>query len=110
MIRGQLSWYIVWSLILAVVFEGITCLFRFGLRLESTRDTKAIGHLTFGLRIHHGYIGLVALIVCLFIKESLTRDIVIVVANALVLSDLAHHFLVLWPITGSPHFDFFYDD
>ena len=23
-------------------------------------------------------------------------------------SDLIHHFLVLWPVVGSPQFDFFY--
>jgi len=26
----------------------------------------------------------------------------------LFLSDIVHHFLVLWPITGNPEFDLFY--
>lgn len=30
------------------------------------------------------------------------------VGAALILSDLAHHFLVLWPIAGDPHFDWVY--
>jgi hypothetical protein len=28
----------------------------------------------------------------------------------LIFSDLAHHFIVLWPITGSPEFDIIYPD
>ena len=31
-----------------------------------------------------------------------------ILAIGLVVSDLVHHFLVLWPLTGSPQFDLFY--
>jgi hypothetical protein len=31
-----------------------------------------------------------------------------VVAIGLVISDIIHHFLVLWPVTGSPEFDLRY--
>jgi hypothetical protein len=31
-----------------------------------------------------------------------------ILAFSLIASDLIHHFLVLWPLTGSPHFDLTY--
>jgi hypothetical protein len=46
------------GLVLAVLFEAITLGFRIGLSLQSTRDTAALGAYTFGLRVHHGYVGL----------------------------------------------------
>src|SRR5258708_2352507 len=57
---AQSPWKVlVWGLLLALVIEGFTVVLRFGLHLESTRDTAStIGTMTFGLRIHHGYIGL----------------------------------------------------
>lgn len=33
---------------------------------------------------------------------------ILVIALALFASDMIHHFLILWPITGSPHFHFAY--
>jgi hypothetical protein len=48
------------------------------------------------------------LIVALFWKRGLVRDTLLVFGSALLFSDLAHHFLVLWPTTGSPQFDLFY--
>lgn len=47
----------------AAIFELITILFRFGLGIQSTRDTAFIGALTFGIRIHHGYIGLLLMLI-----------------------------------------------
>ena len=32
----------------------------------------------------------------------------VIVGAALVISDLVHHFLVLWPVTGNPQFQLFY--
>jgi hypothetical protein len=47
------------SAFLTVLFEGITAFCRFGLDLESTRDTAStVGLITLGLRIHHSYLGL----------------------------------------------------
>ena len=48
---------LLWILALTILFEGITCFFRFGLDMQSTKDTSALKTLTFGLRIHHGYVG-----------------------------------------------------
>lgn len=100
-------------LVLALLIEAITALFRFGFGLESTRDTAAtVGRLTFGLRIHHGYIGLALAMVAWFssrrTSDSPWPTRLFVIGVAMALSDFIHHFLVLWPITGSPQFDLWY--
>ncbi len=100
---------IYWIIGLTLLFEGVTCFFRFGLRLQSTRDTGFIKRLTFGLRIHHGYLGLLAAGGALLVPpEYWLRAWLLRGGIALVVSDLIHHFLVLWPITGSPEFDLTY--
>ena len=101
------------SILLPLIFEGITLLCRYGFRLESTRDTAStVGKLTFGLRIHHGYIGL--LILFIFYKWLKDKpgwvQWLAPLGFALIFSDLIHHFLVLWPIEGDPHFDFVYPE
>jgi hypothetical protein len=99
---------LVVGLALAVFIEAITAALRFGLRLESTRDTAStVGMLTLGLRVHHGYIGLLLLPLGWCFPVGL-RHLVWIIAIGLIFSDLAHHFLVLWPITGSPQFDLVY--
>jgi hypothetical protein len=88
--------------------EGFTAALRFGADLQVTRDTGAIGNFTRGVRIHHGYLGLLLVpIAYVFLRPGM-RKLVLIVAIGLILSDLIHHFLVLWPLTGSPHFDLFY--
>lgn len=98
-------------LILTVALELVTLILRFGFHLESTRDTEVIGLFTFGLRVHHGYCGLALLIVAYGLSPSHARlsRLGYVWGWSLLLSDLIHHFLVLWPVTGSPQFDFFYN-
>lgn len=95
------------GILLATLIEGITVVLRFGLDMQSTRDTGAIGQWTFGLRVHHGYIGVFVLLVGWCFPLGL-RHALWIIAFGLILSDLAHHFLVLWPITGSPQFDLVY--
>ena len=104
------SWwrFTIFSLVATVAIEVVTCLFRFGLKLQSTRDTASLARYTLGLRIHHGYFGIMLLLACLVLKTSRTKDILIILGVSLVLSDAIHHVLVLWPITGSPQFDVFY--
>jgi hypothetical protein len=120
-------------LLWAAVIEIPTAVARFGLGLESTRDTAAtVGKLTMGLRIHHGYIGVLLLLMAWWLplpkppspgetaaaqpssppvpvpwRERL-RPGMIVLGGALALSDLVHHFVVLWIFTGSPQFDLWY--
>ncbi|HBE71421.1 MAG TPA: hypothetical protein DDW52_25020 [Planctomycetaceae bacterium] len=137
-----------WILGLTALIEAVTCVMRFGLQLESTRDTASLlSWFTFGYRIHHGYIGLLLTIAALIARRGLTSakrgaiakhapssrqqknskhqsngagrstevtsnarwtDVALVVGLALLASDVIHHFLVLWPVTGSPQFDFVY--
>ena len=98
-----------WIIGLTILFEAITCLFRFGLGLESTHDTQELGRFTFGLRIHHGYIGgIMVMVAFLFSSDRFLHRWLLRVGGALIASDLAHHFLVLWPVTGDPHFDLAY--
>jgi hypothetical protein len=102
----------VWlhALLSGLAMEAVTLLFRFGLSLESSEETALIGQLTGGVRIHHGYVGLVMLLVGLPRKSRAWRAALIIVGGGLLFSDLVHHFGVLWPITGSPEFDLVYPD
>ncbi len=86
--------------LLTALFEAVTLCGRFVFGLQSTRDTRCLARWTGGLRIHHGYVGVV---LCLVPEPAC-----FCVGAALVLSDLAHHFLVLWPITGHHAFDLTY--
>lgn len=99
------------TLFWTVIFEAITCVLRFGLRLESTRDTAStIGVLTFGLRIHHSYIGVAMIPIAMLVERrwpQIARHL-LMIGMGLVLSDLIHHFIVLWYFVGSPQFDLFY--
>ncbi len=94
---------VLWS----VGLELLTIALRFGMHLDSTRDTAStIGRLTYGIRIHHSYCGAV-LILCAWGFSEMHPRLAragMILGWALVFSDLVHHFLVLWPITGSPHF------
>jgi len=94
-----------------VVFELVTLVLRFGFSLESTRDTAStVGLLTAGLRVHHSYLGMLLLPVAAWLPRRaawLERRLAAIAAG-LVLSDLVHHFVVLWLVTGSAQFDLFY--
>jgi len=84
---------------------------RFGLHLESTRDTAStIGRLTCGVRVHHSYVGAaMVLVACWFwMRYPRASWWTLAVGLALFLSDIIHHFLVLWIVTGSPQFDLTY--
>ncbi|HNW44296.1 MAG TPA: hypothetical protein PKI19_07305 [Elusimicrobiales bacterium] len=99
----------LWVGLLTVVMEVATCIGRFGFNLQSTRDLSFLSKLTFGIRIHHGYIGLLFVIVALSAGFSATaRQWLLRLGLAMVLSDLIHHFIVLWIATGSPQFDITY--
>jgi hypothetical protein len=90
-------------LVLAALIESVTCVLRFGFRLRTAVHTSWLAPLTFGFRIHHGYIGLllVAAAALLLPRGGAWRLPGVVSGLAIVLSDVAHH-LVLWAVTGSP--------
>lgn len=97
------------GLAVGAILEGITCLMRFGLELESSRDTAFLATLTFGVRIHHGYVGAAVMLVGALLGRHPTLARLLIIAGlGLLVSDLVHHFAVLWPITGSPEFDLVY--
>jgi hypothetical protein len=98
------------GLVLAIIFEVITCLFRFGLHLQSTRDTRSMASWTLGFRIHHAYPGVVLLVLAPLVRKGGWRTLFLLVGIGLVLSDLTHHFAVLWPLTGDPQFHIRYAD
>ncbi len=95
---------------LALLIELVTVGFRFGLGMESTRDTGFMARLTFGWRIHHGYVGALLLALAPGLAPGRLRGAAVVLGIGLLVSDLVHHFLVLWPITGSPQFDLRYPE
>ena len=102
---------VVHSLLLAAILEGVTVFFRFGLGLEASKVTASTeGRLTGGIRLHHGYLGVAAVLVAAAVlrRRRALAHWLLVVGVALTLSDAVQHFLVLWPIVGSPQFDLVY--
>ena len=93
------------AIVLTAVIEIVTVILRFGLKLESHKHGSFLAPITFGLRIHHGFVGIAMIIAAFFFgKASVWRSIFLIVGFALAASDTIHHFLVLWPITGGPEF------
>lgn len=98
----------------ALSFELACCFMRFGLGKTSTGNTGLIGLLTGGIRIHHGYVGVVLILIRNLIPAvelPLSLNLATVVAGigwGCVLSDGFHHFWVLWPATGHHDFDLVY--
>lgn len=45
----------LFGLLLALAAEAVTVGIRFGLGLQTTRDTGSLSPVTFGVRIHHAY-------------------------------------------------------
>ena len=103
---------ITWCIGLTIIFEVITVILRFGFDMQVTRDTKStVGLLTFGVRIHHLYMGALLIPVALWWWKNRSAKVgrwLFVIGVAAFCSDLIHHFLVLWPLTGSPHFHLVY--
>jgi hypothetical protein len=96
------------GLILALLIEGVTVFLRFVLGLQSKRTTSGLAEFTFGYRIHHGYIGIILLLISLAISNRFVKNLFICLGLGNLISDAIHHFIVLWFITGSPDFDLKY--
>ena len=98
------------GLVFALVLEAVSIAFRFGLGLQSSQATSFLADWTLGLRIHHGYLGLLLFLVtwAVLYTNRGHSNLGWIAGIALSVSDLVHHFLVLWVITGSPQFDIFY--
>ncbi|MFT7619663.1 MAG: hypothetical protein ACI97A_003319 [Planctomycetota bacterium] len=98
-----------WIIVLTILFETATCVLRFGFDFETTRDTAFLSLLTFGFRIHHSYVGVLTVLLSLYVRRGhMVQTWAWRLGWALVASDLIHHFLVLWPLTGDPQVDLNY--
>ncbi len=98
------------TILLTLAIEAVTLFLRFGLGLKSTEHTAStIGQVTRGIRLHHGYAGLVLLPLLLLpkFKEQRSADAIFVVGMSLLVSDFIHHTL-LYFVTSSPEFDLVY--
>ncbi|GAF69592.1 unnamed protein product, partial [marine sediment metagenome] len=101
------------AVVLTIAIECGTILFRFGFGWKSQEVTvSTVGRLTGGIRIHHGYIGVLLAIAALGLGRyhEAAGGRLLVLGIALLCSDLIHHFLVLWPVTGNPEFYLVYPD
>ncbi|MFZ5949954.1 MAG: hypothetical protein ACOYXC_04585 [Candidatus Rifleibacteriota bacterium] len=97
---------------LTLAIEAITLFFRFGLSLESTKHTAStVGRLTGGIRIHHGYIGILFLLLLTLpaLRKSNFGNILLVIGASLAISDIIHH-SILYFVTGSADLDLVYPD
>ena len=94
---------------LTAIIELVTVVLRFGFGLQAQTSTAWMARFTFGYRDHHGYWGALLLVIAALVrKRAALRNALVIIGAALFLSDVIHHFLVLWPITGSPEFYFRY--
>jgi hypothetical protein len=108
---GGMSWTdaAVWTMGLAAGMELLTLGLRFGLGLKSREATRGLARWTRGVRVHHGYVGAAVMLAGTTpALPAVWTGALLVVGGALLLSDLVHHFAVLWPLTGSPEFDLRY--
>ncbi len=97
------------GLLLAAAIELVTVALRFGFDLQTTRETAWLAPFTLGFRIHHGYVGLVLLLVVPFLKGG-WRNVLLALGIALLVSDLVHHFIVLKAATGDAQFHLRYPE
>ncbi len=96
------------AILLTAVIEGFCILFRFGFGLDATRDTCFLAPYTFGFRLHHGFIGVLLVMMMLPARNAGWKWVLFIAGLGLVLSDAVHHFAILPVFTGSTHFDLTY--
>jgi hypothetical protein len=94
----------------AVAMEAFTCALRFGTGMTAGESTHWMAGVTFGWRIHHGYVGAAVILAALLFRTPWVRNALLITGVGLFVSDALHHFAVLWPITGSPEFYVRYPD
>jgi hypothetical protein len=100
---------LIWIVALTALFEAVTCAFRWGFDMQSTRDTAFLAPLTLGVRIHHGYVGAFASAGAFAVPvDSWLFTWALRIGVALLVSDLIHHFVVLHWTTGDHQFDLTY--
>lgn len=95
-------------MLLAVVIEVVTVITRFGFGMKASEDTAWMAPYTFGYRDHHMFYIVPLVLIALVVKNRFWRNALIIIGIGCFVSDLVHHFLVLWPITGYHEFDIRY--
>ena len=101
--------YIISILACTLICELATCTGRFALKISFKEKEQVIKKLTFGIRIHHSYVGigmiLAAAIASLFVSgKPPWLSLLGILGWGLLLSDIIHHFLVLYLVTGNTEF------
>jgi len=94
-------------LLLAISIEVVTVFGRFVFKIRTKEILIKIMHYFNWKKIihfHHGFVGLIILIVAYIYGLNFWVDVGI----GVLISDAIHHFLVLWPIMGSPEFHVIY--
>jgi hypothetical protein len=83
------------------IFEVFTCAGRFGFGFRSREIAPRYKRYTFGVRIHHGYVGAAAVPPAFLpVMAPPAQAVVLGLAAGLIVSDLIHHFVVLPILTG----------
>jgi len=93
--------------LLAVSIELLTVFVRFKFKLR-TKDVlvKIMHHYNWKkvVHFHHGFVGIIIILVAMGLGYGFGINI----GWGVLISDVIHHFLVLWPIMGSPEFHVLY--
>lgn len=100
---------LIYSLIATAGFEAITLLIALAAGWEMASAAN-LGWLTGGIRVHHGYFGILLLALALVLRSRRAVMVpwLVVVGIGLLASDLLYHFLILWTVSGDPQFSFVY--
>ena len=98
------------AVVVSIVFiEIITCIGRFGFDISMKEKEGTITKLTFGVRIHHGYVGAFCLISAFVVTRfkptrGFITNLLYIGGWALLISDIIHHFIVLYLMVGKTEF------
>lgn len=94
-------------ILLAISLELLTVFVRFKFKIK-TKDVliKIMKHFDLKkiVHFHHGFVGIIIFVIAYFYGLFFWADI----GFGILISDAIHHFLVLWPIMGSPEFHVLY--
>lgn len=101
---------LTWIVVGTVIGEVGTVVVQFLLRWEFRFVARLVGAITRGVRVHHGYLGAAALLAAWLVPlPPAWRHLALIAGGTLVLTDLLHHTLVLWLLTGAPAFALRYE-
>jgi len=96
-------------LLVTAFIESATCIGRFGFGFSILENIAVVKTFTFGVRVHHAYLGFGALLLAVpayRIRQvpKVVASWILAIGGGLLLSDAFHHFIVLKLITGRTDF------